>query len=71
MEHLGVTFDHHHRALFDAKAAAIVLQKALETLPQDVQNVEALLSFAKPQNQRRPRKEKRSKPSSTVNDTSL
>jgi DNA polymerase-3 subunit epsilon len=58
MEHLGVTFENHHRALFDAKATTIVFQKALENLPPEVRTVEELISFTRPPSQRRRKKEK-------------
>ncbi len=58
MQHLGIVFENHHRALFDAKATAIVLAKALENLPEDVRSVEELIAFTKPQQQRKKKKEK-------------
>lgn len=58
MQHLGIVFENHHRALFDAKATAIVLAKALENLPEDVRSVEDLIAFTKPQQQRKKKKEK-------------
>lgn len=58
MQHLGIVFENHHRALFDAKATAIVLEKALENLPEDVRSVEDLIAFTKPQQQRKKKKEK-------------
>ena len=63
MEHLGIVFENHHRALFDAKATAIVFNKALENVPEEIHYVEELIAFTKPQNQRKKKKEKALKPS--------
>lgn len=59
MEHLGITFENHHRALCDAEATSLVFLKSLENLPEEIKTVEALIYFAKP-NQKR-KKEKKSK----------
>ena len=67
-EYLGIVFEHHHRALYDAKATAQVFFKALENLPEDVQTIEQLIDFTKPQNQKKKKKEK---PLKTTTDTSL
>ena len=64
-EHLGIVFENHHRALFDAKATAQVLFKALENLPEEVQTVEQLIEFTKPQQQRKKKKEKFAKATGT------
>jgi len=57
-EHLGIAFEHHHRALYDAKATAIVLEKALINRPEEVHTIEELIAFAKPPQQRKKKKEK-------------
>jgi len=57
-EHLGIAFEHHHRALYDAKATAIVLEKALNTRPKEVHTIEELIAFAKPPQQRKKKREK-------------
>ncbi|MFW9627446.1 MAG: 3'-5' exonuclease [Sulfurospirillum sp.] len=67
-EHLGIAFENHHRALYDAKATAQVFFKALENIPEEVQSVEQLIAFTKPQNQRK-KKEKINR--STTTGTSL
>lgn len=67
-EHLGIVFENHHRALFDAKATAEVFFKALENLPEEIQTVEELIAFTKPQNQKKKKKEKTNK---TATGTSL
>ena len=58
MEHLGIAFEHHHRALYDAKATAIVLNTSLKNLPEEILSVEELIAFTNPQNQRKKRKTK-------------
>lgn len=58
MEHFGIAFENHHRALFDAKATTIVFQKALENVPPEIHSVEDLIAFTRPQPQRRQKKEK-------------
>lgn len=60
-EHLGIPFENHHRALYDAKATAQVFFKALENLPEEVQSVEQLIAFTKPQNQRKKKEKKATK----------
>lgn len=57
-DYLGIGFENHHRALCDAKATAQVFFKALEKLPEEVQTVEDLIAFTKPQNQKKKKKEK-------------
>ncbi len=64
-DYLGIGFENHHRALYDARATAQVFFKALENLPEDVQTVEQLIAFTKPQNQKKKKKEKPSKPIDT------
>lgn len=58
MEHFGIPFENHHRALSDAKATALVFLKSLEHLPPEIGHVEELLFFAKPQ-PKKPKKEKK------------
>lgn len=62
-DYLGIGFENHHRALYDARATAQVFFKALENLPEEVQTVEQLIAFTKPQNQKKKKKEK---PSNTT-----
>lgn len=61
MAYLDVAFENHHRALFDAKATALVLEKSLENLPEEVRTIEELIAFSKPQQQRKKRKPKPTK----------
>lgn len=65
-EHLGISFENHHRALFDAKATTEVFLHTLNHLPEEVLTVEQLIAFSRPQQQRKKKKEKKTKP-----DTSL
>ncbi|AFL68960.1 3'-5' exonuclease [Sulfurospirillum barnesii] len=65
-EHLGISFENHHRALFDAKATTEVFLHTLHHLPEEVLTVEQLIAFSRPQQQRKKKKEKQTKP-----DTSL
>ncbi|WP_041963597.1 3'-5' exonuclease [Sulfurospirillum cavolei] len=67
-EYLGIGFEHHHRALCDAKATAEVFFKALEKLPESVQTVEELIAFTKPQH---PKKRKKEKDASFKSSTTL
>lgn len=66
-EHLGVPFENHHRALCDAKATEIILVKALEKLPPQIQTVEELIAFSKPSNMKK--KKKKVQPSLLTPDT--
>ncbi|WP_333805168.1 3'-5' exonuclease [Sulfurospirillum sp.] len=70
-DYLGIGFENHHRALCDAKATAQVFFKALEKLPEEVQTVEDLIAFTKPQNQKKKKKEKPIKVTTTTLGTSL
>ncbi len=56
-EHLGITFENHHRALYDAKATTEVLLHVFNNLPNEVKTVEQLIAFSRPQNQRKKKKE--------------
>lgn len=65
-EHLGINFENHHRALCDAKATTEVLLHIFHHLPNEVQTIEQLIAFSRPQQQRKKKKEKKTTP-----DTSL
>lgn len=65
-EHLGINFENHHRALCDAKATTEVLLHIFHHLPDEVQTIEQLIAFSRPQQQRKKKKEKKTTP-----DTSL
>jgi len=62
MEYFQEVFESHHRALQDALASKIVLNKSLEALPEGINTVEALIAFSKPQQQK---KKKKPKPTGT------
>jgi len=64
-DYLGIGFENHHRALCDARATAQVFFKALEKIPEEVQTVEQLIAFTKPQNQKKKKKEKPAPPTGT------
>ncbi|MDD3342965.1 MAG: 3'-5' exonuclease [Sulfurospirillaceae bacterium] len=63
-EHLNIPFEHHHRALWDAKATALVFARSLENVPQEVITTEALIAFSKPTQQKKKEK-KMAKPLQT------
>ena len=56
MEFFEEPFVSHHRALCDALATKIVLQKCLEVLPEEIKTVEALIELSKPQQQKKKKK---------------
>jgi DNA polymerase-3 subunit epsilon len=45
---LGIDVGEHHRALSDAKSAAVIFCKALDNLPLDVCTAEDLIAYARP-----------------------
>ncbi len=55
-EYLHIPFEHHHRALCDAQATALVFAKSLEQVPAEIITAEALIAFSKPQQQKKKEK---------------
>lgn len=66
MEYLAFPFENHHRALSDAKATSLVFLKSLEHIPEEITTVEALINFAKPQQQKAKKDKKKIKTTSTL-----
>lgn len=58
--YLGIDVGEHHRALSDAKSAAHIFCKSLESLPDDVCTAEDLISFSRPNPKARKKKKQAS-----------